>query len=289
MKYKLSYSLFYILNLISKILPNFAKDKLAKSTSILWYKLHSNYRKRVLTNLNFIYPNKSENEKKELAKGVFLNLTYNLGSFIDNFNTKKEKILQKVTFKNEDILLNALQQNRPIIFVTGHYSNWEILPLAIAAKYTPLIGVGRPLDQDYLDKVLRKNREQFGNKMINKHGAMRELVKAMKQKKVVGLLVDQNLDGIEVEFMGKKTIHTTSVAILAQKFNAIAIPCFIKRVGFEQYIATFYKPIEADKEEFIFNHTQKQAIITQKVIEEDISQWMWIHRRWKATYPDIYK
>jgi len=286
-------TLFWSLKSLSCILPKGTKVTIAKGIAWLFYKLHKRYYLIARANLDFIYAERlSNSEKEQIIKDMFFNLAQNFGSFIENQNISKEKLLQKVTFKNDKILLDAIASDKPIIFITAHQSNWEILPLAISAKYQPLVGVGRPLKQVWLDKVLKKNRQQFDIEMISKHGAMMKMVKTVKAKKLLGLLVDQNLEGVEVEFFGKKTIHTHSAAILAMKYDAIVIPAFITRIGFEQYVATFYEPITVQKsgkeEQDIISHTQKQAEITQKIIEQSPHEWLWIHRRWKQTYPEIY-
>ncbi len=284
---------FSSLKTLSCIFPAKAKVSIAKMIAALFYKHHTRYCSIARANLDFIYGDTLSTQKKEqIIKDMFFNLAQNLGSFIENQNISKEKLLEKVTFKNDNILLDAIASNKQIIFITAHQSNWEILPLAISAKYQPLVGVGRPLKQPWLDKVLQKNRQQFDIEMISKHGAMIKMVKTVKAKKLLGLLVDQNLEGVEVEFFGKRTIHTHSAAILALKYDAIVIPAFITRVGFEKYEATFYDPITIEKSgneaQDIIQHTQKQADITQKIIEQSPHEWLWIHRRWKQTYPEIY-
>ena len=284
---------FWMLKRVSHILPQSIKESIAHIIASLLYKYHKRYRLIARANLDFVYQDRlSPAEKEQIIRNMFSNLAQNLGSFIENQNISKERLLEKVTFKNDKILLDAIASDKPIIFITAHQSNWEILPLAISAKYQPLVGVGRPLKQPWLDSVLKKNRQQFDIEMISKHGAMIKMVKTVKAKKLLGLLVDQNLEGVEVEFFGKKTIHTHSAAILALKYDAIVIPAFITRVDFEKYEATFYDPITIEKsgneEQDIINHTQKQANITQKVIEQSPHEWLWIHRRWKQTYPEIY-
>jgi len=293
LKDKSAYLAFFTLQKISLIMPKAIKVALAKSLAYLFYKFHKKYYSVAKINLDFIYGDSlTSNQKEKIIKEMFFNLAQNLGSFIENQGISKEKLLQKVTFINDRVFLDALNSNKPIIFITAHQSNWEILPLAISAKYHPLVGVGRPLKQKWLDNILKKNREQFGISMIDKNGAMRHMVKVVKQKKPLGLLVDQNLEGIVVDFMGKRASHTTSAAILAYKYDAIVIPCFIKRVGFERYEATFYDPIEVEKtndiEQYILHHTQKQAKITEKVVKDSPHEWLWIHRRWKREYPEIY-
>jgi KDO2-lipid IV(A) lauroyltransferase len=285
---------FFIFRQLSLVLPQSVKFALAKALAYLFYKLHKGYYKRAKTNLDFIYADTLNREQiQKLIKDMFLNLALNFGSFLENQGISKERLLKKVTFKNDKIFIDALNADKPIVFITAHHGNWEILPLAIAAKYTPLVGVGRPLKQKWLDNILKKNREQFGIEMIEKNGAMRQMVKCVKSKKPLGLLVDQSLEGVEVEFMGKRASHTTSAALLAYKYGASVIPCFIKRVGFEKYEATFFDPIDVDKslnmDEYILQHTQKQAKITQEFINTSPAQWLWIHRRWKREYPQIYK
>lgn len=294
MKDKIAEFSFNILQKTAIIMPEYLKKAIAKTLAYLFYKFHKRYYKVARANIDFIYEDRlSNNQKEQLIKDMFYNLAQNFGSFIENQGISKDKLLKKVTFKQEEIFLNALKSNRPIVFITAHHSNWEILPLAISANYTPLVGVGRPLKQPWLDKILRKNREQFGIEMIDKKGGMRSMIKAIKSKKILGLLVDQHLPGEYVKFFGKDARHTTAAALLARKFNAIVIPCFITRVGFERYEATFYEPLEIEKtdniEKDILNHTQKQATITQKVIEKSPHEWLWIHRRWKGKYPHIYK
>ena len=285
---------FFTLKKVATIMPIFLKKAIAKFIAYLFYKFHKRYYKVAKANIDFIYEEKlTPKEKEQLIKDMFYNLAQNFGSFIENQGITKDRLLKKVTFKQEEILLNALKSGRPIVFITAHYSNWEILPLAISAKYAPLTGVGRPLKQPWLDKILKRNREQFGIEMISKKGGMRSMIKTVKSNRLLGLLVDQHLPGEIVKFFGRDVQHTTAAALLARKFNAIVIPCFITRVGFEKYEATFYEPIEIEKtdnlEKDILNHTQKQATITQKVIEKSPHEWLWIHRRWKAKYSHIYK
>ncbi len=294
MKEKSAKLFFKLLKVLSYILPPFLKDKIAKFIAYTFYRFHKRYYKVAKVNLDFIYGDSlSSSQKEEIIKGVFLNLAYNLGSLIENQNIKKDKLLKKVTFKNEKILLNAIKQQRPVVLITAHQSNWEILSLAISAKFKPLVIVGRPLKQEWLNSALKNSREQFGTKLISKKGGMRAMLKVAKEKKILGLLVDQNLPGESVEFFGKKASHTTAAALLARKYNAIVIPCFTKRVGFEKYEAVFCKPIEIEKSndfmKDILIHTQKQAKITEEFIRKNPHEWLWIHRRWKKFYPEIYK
>ncbi len=208
----------------------------------------------------------------------------------------RDKLLKMVEFENGEILEEALRSGRPVIFVTAHYGNWELGTLAIAARYTPISVVGRPLDWDWANRILVATREQFGVRMIPKRKAMKEMIGVMKSKGALGLVVDQNTkssQGILVDFFGKKARHTPSAALLARKFDAVVIPVYDRPLGNGRYRVTFHPPLTMEKSDDldrdILHHVQKQADITERVIREHPEHWLWLHQRWKNQYEELYR
>ena len=216
--------------------------------------------------------------------------------FVENQSITKEKLLKKVTFVNEHFYTNAKKEGNGVIFLTAHYGNWELLPLCMGAVYGKLWGVGRNLDSKKMNEVLQKNRNQFNVHMLEKAGAIRGLLKALKNGENVGLLVDQNTsdkEGVLIDFFGKLARHTPSAALIARKTGTPIIPAYITTNDHKNYDITFYEPIIIDKtedgEEDIKKSVQEQANITQKVIEAKPDEWFWLHRRWKNQYEELYK
>ena len=132
--------------------------------------------------------------------------------------------------------------------------------------------------------------------MLEKSGAIRGLLKALKNGENVGLLVDQNTsakEGILINFFGKQARHTPSAALIARKTGTPIIPAYITTNDYINYDITFYEPILTQKtennEEDIRESVQKQANITQKIIEAKPDEWFWLHRRWKNRYEELYK
>ncbi|ADG93902.1 lipid A biosynthesis acyltransferase [Arcobacter nitrofigilis DSM 7299] len=265
--------------------------------SYILFCIDKKHKKIAKANLDLAYEDKiSEDEKIDIIKGCYKNLVYTLADFIRNQGATKDEILNKVTFKNEDLLTNLINQNRKIIIMTAHYGNWELLSLAIAEKLTPLSIVGRDLESDVMNKILTKNREQFDVELLSKSGAMKGMLQALKKNRPVGILVDQNTkdeEGILIDFFGKKARHTPSAAVLAKKFDAVIIPAFIKSMDNENYEIEFYESFEVanseDKEKDILECVQKQADITEEVIKSKPNEWFWLHKRWKNQYEHIYK
>lgn len=265
--------------------------------AIVAYMLDKKHRKIARVNLDLAYEKRmSEEEKTRIIKKCYKNLLYNLMDFVENQNITKEKLLSKIRFHNEDKYLQAKKNGKNILFITAHYGNWELLPLCIGASFGNLWAVGRNLDSPKMNKILQDNREQFNVHMLEKKGAMKGLLRAIKNKENIGLLVDQNTsekDGILIEFFGKLARHTPSAALIARKMDAIIIPAFITTSDYKTYDITFYDPIITQKtddiDEDIRRSVQSQADITQKVIETKPDEWFWLHKRWKNQYEELYK
>jgi len=292
-------TLYKFFSFLSKIFPKPLMDSLLKSLSWIAYHTDKKHQRIIHTNLKLAFgENLTPLDYKRIGKRTYYNLLQTIIGFMKRYGKSKEELLKNVSFKNEHILQDAIDKNKKIIFVTGHYSNWELLPPAITAKFgITLVGVGRKLDSEVMDKVLLKNREQFSVEMIYRKGAMKNAIKALKQKKAVGLLMDQSLyeqqGAIKVNFFGKSVGHSPAASVLARMFNAKVIPAFISTDDYENYTVTFYEPlpyIKTDnKEEDIRRMTQAQAEITQQVIEAKPEEWFWVHKRWKTYHPELYK
>ena len=296
MKDMLYVSLFYSFKFLIWILPDVLLRQILKFLARGLYTIDSKHRHIAKVNLDLAYEETLSEEKKiNIIKATYLNLLFVLVDFVRNQGISKEKLLQKVTFDNTSAIEDALQKKQKIILMTAHYGNWELLPLSLAAEYGPLTGVGRKLDSSVMDKILKKNREQFNIEMLEKKGAMRDMIGVLKNGRMLGLLVDQNTsenEGILVDFFGKPVRHTPAASILARRFDAVILPAFISSVSSEEYKITFYDPIYTqkteNKEKDIRDSVQKQAKITEEIIRQNPEEWFWLHKRWKNKFEEKY-
>lgn len=288
--------LFQIARFLVFILPSFLYRKLANFLGFLLYKLDKKHVKIAKVNLDLVFKDKkSDEEKQEIIKKTFQNYVFYAIDFLDNANSSKEKIIKKIRWKNKELLDKALKSGRNIFIQTAHYGNWEIFSLAFGAFYENTNIVGRALDSKIMDKILSKNREQFGINLINKKNALREILKAFKKNEMVGILVDQNTsknDGIEIEFFGNRAMHTPAASIIANKTNALIIPSFLYTADDGINEILLFEPIDLLKikdEDKIKALTQAQADATAKMIEFKPDEYFWFHRRFKRFYKELYK
>ena len=288
---------FYTLKFLIFILPSSLQNLLAKFLAFAFMKLKKKRFYIVMTNLNLAFgETKTKEEKLEIAKKCYYNFAKYLGiNFILNQNTTKQKILKQVVFKNEHFLLDAIRSGRPIIVTTAHFGQWEIFGLAVAARFGPSSVLGRKLDSSVMDKILRANRAQFNVELIDKDGGAKDILKALKARRIVGILVDQNTapkEGIKVKFFGKDVLHTPAASVLAQKTNALIINAFIYQKGENLNEICFEQPIDIstfDKEDAVQKATQMQCSACEEMVRARPEEYFWFHQRFKRFYENEYK
>ena len=268
--------------------------KLAKAAWYLWpAKRHV-----TLLNLRFAFEGKLDDARmQKIGIEAYTNFAMTLFSVIRLQNIAPEELLRSIRFKNASVVERALQEGKRIIFVTGHYGNWELISPAVTLHFgVKAAVVGRRLDSDAMESVLKKSRERFNVEVIYKRGAGKGTLKALKAGKVLGLLVDQALPkrlAAVVNFFGKKATHTPLPATLALQRDALIIPVFIHTCDHIVHTVTFHPPLSApsnlDKAEAVQTLTQRIADITEATIRQDPSLWFWMHKRWKNFYPELYR
>lgn len=283
---------YYFFKFIFTITPKFILTPFLNGMGALAFYLDKKHAKIAFVNLDLAFGDtKTEDEKNQIVKQMYKNLAFFGYDFIQNQNTTKEKILQKVSVENEEILQNALKSGRPLVFQGAHYGTWELIPLTMSAKVGAVSVVGRPLDSEVMDKILSKNRMQFDIEMIDKKNALRSMLKAIANKRFLGVIVDQNTaksEGIEVKFFGKRVLHTPALSIIAKKTDALIIPIFIHKDSLYHHTITLYEPIDM-KNLSTQEATQAQADITQKIIEQKPDEYFWLHKRFKHFYESEYE
>jgi len=254
------------------------------------YMVSAKHRKIIQGNLDLAFqPPLGDKEKKEIGVHAFMNLIDTVFGIIRRDGMHTDEVLENVSFEGEEIIEKYQKEGKNFILVTGHYGNWELLSQSIAIKFNlTLVGVGRKLDSDLMDKVLKENRERFNVEMVYKKGAMKGCIKSINEGKIIGILTDQGIrknQSIEVDFFGRRASHTPLASILSRKFDLDLLPAYISTEDYKHYRVKIYNPIKAlktdVKEEDLATLTQAQADIMEQVIKEDPKQWFWMHKRWK--------
>jgi Kdo2-lipid IVA lauroyltransferase/acyltransferase len=196
-------------------------------------------------------------------------------------------VIDSVDIEGVENFHAAQSEGRGILVVTGHCGNWELLGLVAASKLSDLSVVARPIDNPYLNEFVEKVRKRYGNSIIYKKGALKSILKTLKNKGVVAILMDQAVipsEGYVTDFLGRGAWTTKTPALIARKTGAAVLPAFIHRTEKGHKITIFPK-IELspgdDMEKAVKEDTKNFSRAIEEYIKEHPSEWLWIHRRWK--------
>ena len=290
-------ALYKFFALILTILPRKMRVGLMKALGRFAYFVSKKHQTIINTNLKLAFGDTlNEAKRKEIGIAAFTNLIDTVFGIVKRDKMKKEDVVKNITFQGEEIIKAYQNSGKQFILVTGHFGNWELLSQSIAIHFDlTLVGVGRKLDSEIMDEVLIKNRQRFNVEMVYKKGAMKGCIKAIGQKKIIGILTDQSLSveqSVDVDFFNYQTTHTPIASILSRKFGLDLIPAFISTDDYMHYTVKIYPAIKTlksdDQEKDLSLLTQVQANIMEHVIKNNPKQWFWMHKRWKTYNPELY-
>ena len=292
--------LYHTLRFLVKFSPKCVLKGFLKSLASAFYHLDKKHTNIMRVNLKMCFAALKDDEIERLIKKNYYNFALFGAEFLLNQNTTKEQILSKISFENEELFNSVLSQNRPIIVQTAHYGNWELFSLAMAARYGAVSIIGRALDSGKMNEILSANRTRFDIELIEKKSAVKQALKALNNRRLLGILVDQNTaknEGLECEFFSHKIMHTHAASVFASKSGAIIIPAFIERNESkdDSFKIVFYEPIDMQvlsqnhsKEEALRLATQAQSDATAAQISKKPDEYFWMHKKFKCFYENNY-
>jgi|TARA_B100001063_G_scaffold244313_1_gene276792 Kdo2-lipid IVA lauroyltransferase/acyltransferase len=239
-------------------------------------------KKIIKLNLNTFSKNISKIEIKKISKDMWKNFgtTFIEYIFLDHFRKKNNHI----SILGEDNLQNIIEKKKPVIFVSGHFANFELMSMEITKKKIKLATIYRPLNNFFLNPFMEYLRKKYICKNQIKKGlsGVRETVEYIKKEYSIALMIDQRVsEGEKINFFGKPALTSTLPAQLAIKYNLGIIPVFIERLNNNQFRIEFFKEIKPRDFKNKLEITKKLNNILETMISRNPGQWIWSHNRWK--------
>ena len=240
--------------------------------------------KKIITqNLKTFSNNISKNEIEKISFEMWENYgkTFIEYVFLNIFKKKDTHI----EILGEENLINILENKKPVIFISGHFANYELMSMEITKKQIKLATIYRPLNNFFLNPFMEYLRKKYVCKNQIQKGikGVRKAIEYLKNDYSVALMIDQRVsEGEKINFFGKQAFTTTLPAQLAIKFNLGIVPVFIERKKNEKFTIEFFREIKSssykDKKEL----TEKLNDVLEKMIKRNPSHWIWTHNRWKV-------
>src|SRR6056300_1439661 len=270
---KIKYFIQFILILFLFILFKFIDIKKSnKLSSYLFLLLGPFFRSKKIfqKNIKKVFPEiKSDQENK-----IFKNIWYN-----------NEKMFEEnIIIENFSILEKIKKDKEPVIFISGHFNNFELMAMQIEKAGINLAAIYRPLNNIYLNPIMEEIRKKYICKKQIKKGisGTKQILKEYKNGASIALMIDQRVSqGILSDFFGHKALTTTIPAQFVKKFNTKVVPIYIERLDNNKFKLKIHNIIEFENHHDVETITFKLNKVLENMILKNPSQWIWTHDRWK--------
>jgi len=257
------------------------------------YHLHARLRAVGMRNLAIAFPEMSAEERQRILKGEFTSLGRQLAEVCLFPRYTLENIDQVVVYDEFENYQQAFDRGRGVLFLTAHLGGWELSAFAHSLHGHPLHIVMRPLDNPYIDRMVRYYRTMHGNTTVAKDDFVRGLLGAMKTGGTVGILMDTNMtppQGVFVPFFGILACTASGLARIALRTDAAVVPGFtIWDEKLKKYRLRFEPPVDlirtGDDNADVVANTARFTAIIEEYVRRYPDQWLWVHRRWKTRPP----
>jgi len=233
-------------------------------------------------NLHIFSKNISDDEKKQITKSMWNNYGKTFIEYIHLNILQKES--SHIQIKGESNLMRPIHSSKPVIFISGHFANFELMSMEITKKKINLATIYRPLNNFFLNPLMEYLRKKYICKNQIKKGikGVREAIEYIQKRNSVALMIDQRVsEGDRINLFNKPALTTTLPAQLALKYKLEIIPVFIERKKDDNFIIEFFDPIQSDKFRDKLDLSLKLNSILESMIVRNPKQWIWTHNRWK--------
>ena len=193
-----------------------------------------------------------------------------------------------IRIKNEEILQDIVRKSKPVIFVSGHFANFELMSMELTKRNVKLATIYRPLNNIFLNPFMEYVRKKYvcSNQIKKGRAGVKNAINYLQNDFSIALMIDQRVsEGKRFPFFDHMALTTTLPAQLASKYQLDIVPIYIARDKNNNFEMEIYEPIKAPREENSeinkLNLTIALNKITEQMISRDPGQWIWTHNRWK--------
>ena len=274
----------YLLGILS-ILPYRTKISLG---GLIYQKIISplsGNRKRIIDNLKLIFPDLEKRKREELCSQVPNNIGRTLFELLSPNAFSNIAKSAKVSGPGFKILKNAQEQKKPVILVSGHFGNYDVVRVVLNTNQISVGALYKPMSNPYFNTFYERCIKQIAEPLFPRGRAgMGNMMRYLEDGNVVALLIDQYMShGEPLKFLGHTAYTATSAAKLALKHDALLITFYVVRnddgINFDLVFESPVKPSTPNE------MTQVLTDRLEKQIRKNMGQWLWTHKRWKSPSP----
>ena len=282
-KYFIQFLVISILFLIFKMIgASYASYVSSKIVSFIGPFFRS--KNLIKTNILRALPHLKPSEVTSISNKMWNNYGRILAEYIFIKDFRSNKLKNNIEVKGQRILDRIKEDNEPVMFISGHFDNFELMAMQIEKSGVNLAAVYRPLNNKFLNFIMERIRKKYICKNQIKKGisGTKQLLSFFKKKTSIALMIDQRVSqGIKSKFFKNEALTTTIPAQFVKKFRCKVVPIYIERVKDIKFKLTILEPLMYSKNESIDSITLDLNLQLEKLILKNPDQWIWSHNRWK--------
>jgi len=241
-------------------------------------------KKVIYNNIKRALPEIDENNLKNIENSMWNNYGRIFAEYIFLKDFRYGKLASNVQIEGQEILNDIKENNKQVIFISGHLSNFELMAMFIEKSGINLSAIYRPLNNIFLNGIMENIRKRYICKNQIKKGlaGLKKLIKLKKKNYSTALMIDQRVsEGILSPLFNEKALTTTIPAQLVKKFNIPIVPVYIERIDGLKFKITINQPLSFPQDTSQQQITDNLNQILEKFILNKPENWIWSHNRWK--------
>ena len=282
-KYFFQYLVIIILFFIFKILGFKASSNFSsKIISLIGPFFRS--QKVIKSNIIKAFPDLDEVGIKKITHSMWSNYGRILSDYVFIKNFRSSTLKDNLQIEGREILDEIKHSNEPVVFISGHFNNFELMAMQIDKSGINLATVYRPLNNKFLNFLMEKIRKKYICKNQIKKGisGTKQLLSSFKGGSSIALMIDQRVSqGVKSSFFKHDAYTTTIPAQFVKKFNCKVVPVYIERIKKFNFKLTIHKPLSYSNNDSIESITLDLNNLLEKMILKNPGQWIWSHNLWK--------
>ena len=238
----------------------------------------------IISNINKAFPDIDLKNLNRISKLMWNNYGRVFAEYMFIKDFRIGKLNKNIEIEGQEILEDIKKKNQQVVFISGHFSNFELMAMHLEKTGINLSAIYRPLNNNFLNKIMVSIRKKYicKNQIKKGIGGMKKLVSLKKDNYSTALMIDQRVsEGVRSNFFNQEALTTTIPAQLIKRFNIPVVPIFIERINEINFRITVKKPIFFTKESSLEKITNELNLNLEKMILHKPEHWIWSHNRWK--------
>ena len=294
-KHRAEYLVLQVFAVIVRCLPRQSALALGRFVGRLSMRVLCNRSRLAKENMSMALPELSATEIGHNVRRNFEHIGMSVVEMLclDKFRPGSDDIQRYFELVDLNHLQSALALKKGVIILTGHLGYWEVGQFVFPELGIPFDVVAKPMKNQLSDQFFKEIRTSFGTKVLNSRKGARQILKSLQRQRVVAVLLDQHISppgSVVTDFFGRKAYTTAIIAQMAMKYQIPIVPVFCLRQGDNRY-KIWAEPmlmLSGEGGNSVVENTQKLTDIIEVAVRKDVTQWFWMHKRWRVK-PDKEK